>query len=284
LRVVSYKIDARLDVAKKAIDATETLTYRNLAGRPLDTFRFHLYLNAFQPTSTFMREVRLYGSQARITGLEWDPKHYGAIEVKSLEVVGQGDLTKEMRFIQPDDTPAFSNPDDHTVFQVRLHQPVAPAAEVTFRIAFHDHLPEVLARTGYKRDFFMVAQWFPKVGVWWQGAWNCHQFHANTEFFADFGTYDVKLTVPQNYVLGASGDQAASVNSSDGTKTVTYHAEDIHDFAWTADPNFQIVENSWTGRLRLDSRVLGGARRDGTGAPERSARPHGQAPLRVPLA
>jgi hypothetical protein len=97
LRVVFYEIDARLDIAKKAIDATETLTYRNLTGRPLDTFPFHLYLNAFQPTSTFMREARLYGAQARISGLEWDPKHYGAIEVKSLEAVGQGDLTKEMR-------------------------------------------------------------------------------------------------------------------------------------------------------------------------------------------
>src|SRR5215471_7069670 len=87
LRVVAYQIDARLDVAKKAIDATETLTYRNLTGRPLDTFPFHLYLNAFQPTSAFMREVRLYGTPGRIPGLEWDPKHYGAIEVKSTEAV-----------------------------------------------------------------------------------------------------------------------------------------------------------------------------------------------------
>src|SRR6516164_2700424 len=115
-RVVAYHIDARLDVAKRTIDATEALTYRNLTGRSLDTFPFHLYLNAFQPTSTFMREVRLYGTQARIPGSEWDPKHYGAIEVKSIEAVGQGDLTKEMRFIQPDDTPTFRNSDDHTVF------------------------------------------------------------------------------------------------------------------------------------------------------------------------
>src|SRR5262249_18311621 len=129
-RVVSYQIDARLDVARKAIDATETLTYRNLTGRALDTFPFHLYLNAFQPTSTFMREARLYGASVRGPSPEWDPKHYGAIEVKSLEVLGQGDLTSEMHFLQPDDTRTFRNPDDHTVFQVRLPQPVAPGAEV----------------------------------------------------------------------------------------------------------------------------------------------------------
>jgi hypothetical protein len=244
---VAYQIDARLDAAKKTIDARETLTYRNLTGRPLDTFPFHLYLNAFQPTSTLMREVRLYGTRGTGAGSEWDPKHYGAIEVRSLEIVGQGDLTKQLQFVQPDDTPSSRNPDDHTVFQIRLPRPVAPGEGVQFKIVFHDQLPEVLIRTGYKRDFFMAGQWFPKVGVWWHNAWNCHQFHATTEFFADFGTFDVKLTVPQNYVLGSSGDEGARVNNSDGTETVSYHAEDIHDFAWTADPNFRVVEDSWTG-------------------------------------
>jgi len=246
-RVVAYQIDARLDAVKKTIDARETLTYRNLTGRPLDTFPFHLYLNAFQPTSTLMREVRLYGTRGTGAGSKWDPKHYGAIEVRSLEVVGQGDLTKQLQFVQPDDTPTFRNPDDHTVLQVHLPRPAAPGEEVQFKIVFHDQLPEVLIRTGYKRDFFMVGQWFPKVGVWWHNAWNCHQFHATTEFFADFGTFDVKLTVPQNYVLGASGDEVARVNNSDGTKTVAYHAEDIHDFSWTADPNFHVVDGAWTG-------------------------------------
>jgi len=97
------------------------------------------------------------------------------------------------------------------------------------------------------RNFFLVAQWFPKVGVWWHGAWNCHQFHANTEFFADFGTYDVKVTVPRNFVTGSSGDEVATANNPDGTKTVSYHGEDIHDFAWTADPDYRVVEDNWQG-------------------------------------
>src|SRR5215469_1561266 len=154
-----------------------------------------------------------------------------------------GDVTDKMQFIQPDD----HNADDRTVMQVTLPKPIAPGASVQFQMTFHDQMPEVVERTGYKRDFFMVGQWFPKVGVWWHNAWNCHQFHATTEFFADFGTFDVKLTVPQNCVLGSSGDEVARVNNSDGTKTVTYHAEDIHDFAWTADPNFRVAEDTWSG-------------------------------------
>jgi len=237
-RVVTYQIDARLDVNSKTIDATELLTYRNLTGRPLRQFPFHLYLNAFQPKSTFIRETRRDSS-----AFEWKEKYFGSIEVRSFAVEGMGDLTSQLEFIQPDD----GNPEDRSVFQVRLPRPVPPGQQVEFKIAFHDKLPETLARTGYKRDFFMGAQWFPKVGVWWQGAWNCHQFHRTTEFFADFGTYDVLLTVPQNYVVGASGQLVATANHPDGTKTLTFHGEDIHDFAWTADPNFRVVEDSWTG-------------------------------------
>jgi hypothetical protein len=242
-RIVAYQIEARLDPVRKTVDATETLTYHNLTGRPLDTFPFHLYLNAFQPTSIFMREVRLYGTRGTGPESGWDPKHYGASEVKSFEVVGQGDFTKRLEFIQPDD----QDPDDHTVFQVKLAKPVAPGADVVFKITFHDQLPEVVERTGYKRNFFMVAQWFPKVGVWWHDGWNCHQFHATSEFFADFGTFDVKATVPENYVVGSTGDLVSSISNPDQTKTVTWHAEDIHDFAWTASPDYKLIEDSWTG-------------------------------------
>jgi hypothetical protein len=239
-RVVAYEIEARLDANKKTLDATEILTYQNLTGQPLEEFPFHLYLNAFQPKSTFMREARRDNP-----GFTWDEKNLGSIEVKSFEVARQpaGDLKLGMEFIQPDD----GNRDDRTVFRVRLSKPLPPGAQIQFKIAFHDRLPQVLARTGYKRNFFMVAQWFPKVGVWWHGAWNCHQFHRNTEFFADFGTFDVKVTVPQSFVLGSSGDLVSSVSHPDGTKTVTYHGEDIHDFAWTAAPDFHLIEDSWTG-------------------------------------
>ena len=239
-RVVAYQIDARFDAGKHALDATEVLTYRNLTGQPQDTFPFHLYLNAFQPTSTFMREERRDRDD-----FELRDKYKASAEVKSLEVVGMGDLTSQIKFVAPDD----GNPDDRTVFQVKLPRPVAPHESVQFRIAFHDKFGQVFARTGYKRDFIMGAQWFPKIGVWWQGAWNCHQFHWTTEFFADFGTFDVKLTVPQNEVVGASGVQLDEVKNADGTKTLTFRGEDIHDFAWTAQPTYHVVEDTFNGSM-----------------------------------
>ncbi|MGB6266703.1 MAG: M1 family metallopeptidase [Candidatus Acidiferrales bacterium] len=242
-RVVAYQIEARLDPAKHTVAGSETLTYRNLTGQPQQTFPFHLYLNAFQPQSTWMTEVHLNGTRGASPGEDWNPKHFGSITVKKLDADGAGDLTDQIKFIHPDDGNAL----DRTVFQVTLPKAVAPGASATFHIVFDDVMPEVVERTGYHRDFYMVGQWFPKVGVWWKGAWNCHQFHATTEFFSDFGTYDVKITVPQNEIVGAGGDLTASATNADGTKTLEYKSEDVHDFSWTASPHFTLVEDSWTG-------------------------------------
>jgi hypothetical protein len=243
-RVVHYEIDARYDAAKHSVDATEVLTYHNVTGQPLDHFPFHLYQNAFQPKSTFVRDAKLMGS--RDTGYgKWEDKYYGSEDIKSIEVVGQGDLTQHLQFIAPDD----GNNDDKTVVDLRVSKPIAPGAFVQFKIAFQTRFPETQARSGWKRDFVLGGQWFPKVGVWWHGAWNCHQYHNTTEFFADFGVYDVKLTVPQYEVIGASGIEVGSVNNQDNTKTVSYHGDDIHDFAWTVSPRYKVRESMYQAQM-----------------------------------
>jgi hypothetical protein len=243
-RVVHYEIDAKYDAAKHTVDATEVLTYHNLTGQALDHFPFHLYQNAFQPNATFVRESKLMGS--RDTSYDtWEEKYYGSENIKSLEVLGQGDLTSQLQYIAPDD----GNKDDKTVVDVKVAKPIAPGAYVQFKIAFQTKFPETQARSGWKRDFVLGGQWFPKVGVWWHGSWNCHQYHNTTEFFADFGVYDVKLTVPQYEVVGASGVQVDEKNNSDNTKTLTYHGDDIHDFAWTASPRYKELDGVYQAQM-----------------------------------
>jgi hypothetical protein len=113
-------------------------------------------------------------------------------------------------------------------------------------------LPRVMARTGYSKDFFLVAQWFPKIGVYEsagmryaeKGQWNCHQFHARSEFYADFGVYNVDMTVPKDYVVGATGSLQV-VDADAETKTYFYRAEDVFDFAWTCSPDFVEKEDKW---------------------------------------
>jgi hypothetical protein len=249
-RVTAYWIDASVNTEAKSLDATETLEYRNPSNQPVSTIPFHLYLNAFRPQSTFSRESHQNG-----TDISYGKGEQGSIDIKSVSAEGYGDLSGSMRFTAPDD----GNQDDHTVMVITLPKPLAPGEAVRFQLAFHDKFPLSIARNGYKRDFIMGAQWFPKVGVLWHGEWNCHQYHANTEFFADFGTYNVNLTLPQRYIVGASGIQTAEQSNSDGTRTLSFRGEDIHDFAWAASPHFQIADDTFTnslGPVKLHALIL----------------------------
>ena len=136
-RVVHYEIDAKYDAVKHTVDATEVLTYHNLTGQPLDHFPFHLYQNAFQPKATWVREAKVAGS--RDTSYEkWEDKDYGSEEIKSLEVVGQGDLTSQLHYIQPDD----GNKDDKTVVDLRVAE-----ADCAGRVrSVQDRIPDQVSR------------------------------------------------------------------------------------------------------------------------------------------
>ena len=246
-RVVAYGIDAHVDAGRKTVDATETLTYRNLTGQPLSTFPFHLYLNAFQPDSSFTTETH-FGGGIRDADAEDDypAKKLGSITILQLTADGvAGKLTPLLHFVAPDD----GNVHDRTVALLTLPQALAPGESITFRMRFHDQFPESVARNGYKRDFLMGGQWYPKLGVFWHGEWNCHQYHAMTEFFSDFGTFTVRLTLPKGYTVGASGIPTGDHQNDDGTRTLSYYGEDIHDFAWAASPHFTVTDGMFLSSL-----------------------------------
>jgi len=232
-RIVRYTMDVRLDTETNVISGWEILEWRNTTGRAQQEFPFHLYHNAWKNNrSTVAKESgwRLYRSDMR-------PEDYGYTNVKSVKVLDgktETDITSTFRYIQPDD----GNRDDQTVFQIRSPKPVQPGRTITFKIEFETKQPLPISRTGAIRDYHFVAQWFPKIGVWWRGAWNCHQFHQTTEFFADYGVYDVKITVPTDYVIGATGGIPRSVvNNNDTTTTYQFYQEDVHDFAWVTSPD-----------------------------------------------
>ena len=90
----------------------------------------------------------------------------------------------------------------------RSPAPVPPGQTVNVQIAWTSRVPRTFARTGAIGNYYFLAQWFPKIGVLEDTGWNCHQFHAATEFFSDFGVYDVRLTVPSGWMVGATGTRA----------------------------------------------------------------------------
>jgi hypothetical protein len=232
-RNANYSIDVRLDPVERSITASETITWRNITSKPVSDLRFHLYWNAWRDDhSTWQRERALARNAARDTR----PGDRSSIDVSSIHLgSGSGivDLTGSMRFIAPDD----GNAEDRTVLQASLPQPAAPGATLTIQVAWTAHVPRPVARTGAIGDFFFIAQWFPKVGVLEDSGWNCHQFHSSTEFFSDYGVYDVRMTVPVGWTVGATGVLRERRTNADGTETHRYYQEDVHDFAWTTSPD-----------------------------------------------
>jgi hypothetical protein len=235
-RNANYTIRARLDPDAHTLDGSLILEWRNTSGVPLDSFPFHLYWNAFRNDLTTSARGR--GRRAaRLPDVEPE-RGFGYIQVRSVRLLGEGeaDLTPTMRYVQPDD----GNLEDRTVMEVKTPAPVAPEAVARFEIEWTSRIPHgIVGRAGWVHDYNFIAQWFPKIGVWWKGAWNCHQFHATSEFFADYGVYDVRLTLPAGYVVGATGlPKDAPIRNADGTLTHRYYQEDVHDFAWTASRRF----------------------------------------------
>jgi len=253
-RVVSYRISVRLDPATKQLDGHERIVWRNPSSEPVVDLWFHLYLNAFRNSrSTFFRE-----SGGQLRGDRYEEGKWGWTEIKTLKLADGRDLKPSMTFEHPDD----QSLDDRTVVRVLLPEPVPPGGSATVDVAFLAQLPQVFARTGYRHEFFLVGQWYPKLGVYEPagirgrtlGGWNCHQFHAASEFYADFGEFDVDFTVPERFIVGATGRRTGRTKNADGTVTYTYQQADVHDFAWTASPEFIELKRTFRASQQVTPR------------------------------
>ncbi len=241
--IVHYRMRVRLDPERKFLSGTQMIRYRNRTEGTTRELRFHLYLNAFSgPDSTHLRE-----SAPTARARYESPEEYGWIRFRSLglaggEGKGGADLLPGLRFVSPDD----GNPKDRTVAVVPLPAPFVPGEEIRIETAFEAKLPKAFRRTGWgPGNFFMAAQWFPKLGVLEDSgegtsSWNCHQFHAWTEFYADFGTYEVVIEVPEGWPVGATGRETKIEVLGDGYAAHHFRQEDVHDFAWVTDPDYAV--------------------------------------------
>ncbi|MFO0981046.1 MAG: M1 family metallopeptidase [Planctomycetota bacterium] len=225
----AYRLTATLVPEARTLKANEQVTFTNTSDREVAELQFHLYANAFANDRTlWMREAK---EVARVRDHSFDREEdAGYIQIDRVRRVrtspadaGTGELSANARI-------------DGTLMVVPLAPSLPPHASVEIEIEFTTRLPTIIARMGVAGDHFDGMQWFPKLGVFADGNWVCPPFHAATEFFADFGTYDVVLTVPRGYQVEATGIPAPP-SLSDANATFTYHAENVHDFAFCADPH-----------------------------------------------
>ena len=240
--IADYEIHVALDPETHRLEGVETIRWTNRTDTATDELYFHLYLNAFAgPRTTFMRELRRWSLRHRA---ESDGVNWGWVQIGRMILDDGSDLLPVLEFVRPDD----DNPDDFTVARVALPRVVEPGGVVELELEFEARLPWIIARTGFVGEFHLVGQWFPKLAVFdGEEGWNSHQFHSSSEFFADFGSYVVSMTVPEDWVIGATGFEVRSGTAGAGQRTVTYRAERVHDFAWcTAPPDLmEVVETDF---------------------------------------
>lgn len=258
-RITEYDMQVKLDTETKKIHGDMILKWKNPSQDTVSDLQFHMYLNAFKnDKSTMMKE----GSSFLRKEENW-----GWVEIESIVDPEGNDLKGGMHFIQtdqvlseedlrlPQEKPELLNdPEkDQSVMRIPLENPVLPGESVELKISFTSKLPRLAKRTGYAENYYFVAQWFPKLAVYEpagmryaeKGGWNAHEFHRNSEFYANHSLYEVDITLPEDYVVGSGGVLQDEKNNGDGTKTVFLRAEDIVDFAWTASQDYQVFEDKW---------------------------------------
>lgn len=267
-KIVDYDIQVALEPKDRLLTGHETLRWTNPSDVPVSALKIHLYWNAFRNSaSTFFRES---GGHLRKDRAD-EKEGWGFIDVTSMSWNGT-DLIKGARFESPDD----GNADDRTVLSVPLPRPVAAGETVALEIAWKAKAPKIFARAGYTRDFFMAGQWYPKIGVFEprglrrraEPGWNAHQYHAFSEFYADWGDYRVAITVPEAFVVASAGAKVSETRK-DGKKTLVFAQAQIHDFAWSVDPRYVVRESLFdpsrdvpASEVERASKVLGVSREE----------------------
>jgi len=227
--VASYRIEATWDPERKTLAGRETVTFENRTSRELPDVQLHLYLNGFRNTrSTLWRGLPPpEGASA-----------FGWCELKRVALPDGTDLTRRVSFA----TPANENPEDRTLAVVPLPRPVRPGEAVVLELDFESRLPRGLLRTGWKDDFVFAGQWFPKLAKATDAGWRGRPFHVSTEFFADFGDYDVTLRLPGEVKgkVAVTGRVVEEADEGAERVKVTARAEDVHDFAFAFSPRFEV--------------------------------------------
>lgn len=235
---VSYQLQVTLDTELHTLQGKGEIRYTNASSVAANELYLHLYLNAFKNSQTLFQRSPFRGARSG----DKSPTP-GYIEVQQLAAKewDQLDLWAAAERHSPDD------PLDETDIRVPLPRPLAVGETLTLEVQWLSQLPQLSERTGYADDFHMVAQWFPKLARREaDGTWAHFAFHPHAEFYADFADYDVTLDVPESQVVGASGELVSEQHSG-GRKQLQYRVNRVHDFAWTAWPQFLEHQESIDG-------------------------------------
>ncbi|GAB3654797.1 M1 family metallopeptidase [Echinicola sediminis] len=234
-------MDIEMDVDKNQYKGEQELAYTNNSPDTLYRVFYHLYYNAFQPNSMMdVRSRTIIDPDGRVKDRiqHLTPEEIGYLKVNSLKMEG-----KNVDF-------------EHvgTILEVNLANPILPNSTVNFSMEFEGQVPLQVRRSG--RDSkegvrYSMSQWYPKMANYDDQGWHANPY-IGREFYGIWGDFDVKITIDKSYILGGTGylqnpeeigygyeEAGQTVKRQRGKKlTWHFHAPQVHDFMWAADPNY----------------------------------------------
>ena len=248
---VKYTISTELNDVEKSLTGFETIIYKNNSPSSLNFIWFHIWPNAYKNDSTaLIRQIK--NDVERKKKLE----NYSKGSIEGLDFKVNGKAAK----VEPHVNPAYID-----VIKLVLPTALQPGDSIIITTPFKVKLPAYFSRSGYADGEFMICQWYPKPAVFDKNGWHELPYLDMGEFYSEYGSYQVDITLPSSYIVGATGilqspdelkayKSIGSKNIANRTgkpalykpsnekpaKTLRYIAENVPDFAWFADKGFVI--------------------------------------------
>ena len=235
---VDYFIDVRLDDSNHTLTGQERLVYFNNSPNTLNEIYFHLWPNAYKSNNTAFAKQQL---EDRKTSFQYAPDSLrGFITNLSFEADGK---KVQVEYLEA----------NQEIAKIILEKPLKTNETVTLTTPFFVKLPGSFSRMGYENGGYQISQWYPKPAVYDVNGWNTMPYLDQGEFYSEFGTFEVSITVPKNFIVMATGllqnqEEIAWLKNRAETgitksdefnegeeKTLKYIQKNVHDFAWFAD-------------------------------------------------
>lgn len=267
---VNYQMDVTLLPIEHSVVGEQNIRYVNNSPDTLDRIYMHLYPNAYQDDNTIMASEARKFLRKTIESSE----AAGRLEIESLAIAypGATDSTVNLSY-----TPLEYQITD-TILEAELPRPLLPGRTLCLQTSFKNIVRRHSRRSGYEGFQYDMAQWYPKIVVYDENGWNARPFHMLGEFYGEFGTFDVTIHTPPEYIIGATGEvvcgdpgwhlvkvdtsisdqvwpeelerirKTLRERSGNGAlRSVRFHAEQVHDFSWSACPDFLYERGEWDG-------------------------------------
>jgi len=222
-----YTIDVELNTTNHQLKGKQSLVYHNASPDSLHRVFYHLYFNAFQPGSEMderSRNILDPDRRVRDRIFHLNENEIGFQKIHSLTLNAEPCSFKVVG----------------TILEVVLPRAIKPGETVKFDMEFTSQVPLQIRRSGrhnMEGIEYTMTQWYPKIAMYDKDGWHANPY-IGREFYSNFGDYKVNIQAPANYVIGGTGLNTVK-NIDNNQKLWRFEAENVHDFAWAADPDYQ---------------------------------------------